>query len=49
MVKYLFDNDKDFSRKFEKLLEKRDFVDLKVDKIVDEIIKNIKKTQIVLY
>ena len=43
MVKYLFDNDKDFSRKFEKLLEKRDFVDLKVDKIVDEIIKNIKK------
>ena len=32
-----------FQEKFEKLLEKRDFVDLKVDKIVDEIIKNKKK------
>ena len=32
-----------FQENLKKLLEKRDFVDLKVDKIVDEIIKNKKK------
>ncbi len=43
MVNFLVENEKDFSRKFEKLLEKRDSTDTNVDKIVDEILKNIRK------
>ena len=43
MVKLLLENEKDFSRKFEKLLEKRESIDSSVEDIVDEILKNVKK------
>ena len=42
MVKFLFENENDFSRKFERLLEKRESIDSNVEDIVDEILKNIK-------
>ena len=43
MVKFLFENENDFSRKFERLLEKRESIDSSVEDIVDEILKNVKR------
>ena len=43
MAKILIQGDKNFSSQFEKLLEKRESIDLNIDKVVDNIIKQIKK------
>ena len=43
MVRFLFENENDFSRKFERLLEKRESIDSNVEDIVDEILKNVKR------
>jgi len=42
MVKFLFENEKDFSKKFEKLLEKRGSYDSDISDIVEKILTNIK-------
>jgi len=42
MVKFLFENEKDFSKKFEKLLEKRGSYDSDIGDIVEKILTNIK-------
>ena len=42
MVKFLFENEKDFSKKFEKLLEKRGSYDSDISEIVEKILTNIK-------
>ena len=42
MVKFLFENEKDFSKKFEKLLEKRGSYDSDINDIVEKILTNIK-------
>ena len=43
MVRFLFENENNFSRKFERLLEKRESIDSSVEDIVDEILKNVKR------
>ena len=43
MAKILIQGEKNFSSQFEKLLEKRESIDLNIDKVVDNIIKQIKK------
>ena len=43
MAKILIQGDKNFSSQFEKLLEKRESVDLNIEKVVDDIIKQIRK------
>ena len=43
MVRLLLENEKGFSKKFEKLLGKRESVDASIDNTVDNILVNIKQ------